>query len=113
IEPTILEQAGKKFISASEKNPAAWKAATAFLDYRSFLNSQFAPSFPDAQKVDADAPSLYLNFTPLPPPPASTVPVGVDFILGYLLRAHGSTTPDKAAIWNRLSDTSKMGGNFE
>lgn len=39
IDPTIVKDAGVKFVEASQNAPAAWDAALAFLNYKSFLNS--------------------------------------------------------------------------
>jgi hypothetical protein len=35
---STVEQVGKKYISAGKDNPAAWEAAIAFVNYKSFLN---------------------------------------------------------------------------
>jgi len=45
-----VERSGKAFIDASSKEPAAWDAAQAFLDYRSILN---AASMPTGQLTQA------------------------------------------------------------
>jgi hypothetical protein len=39
---STVEQVGKKYISAGNDNPAAWDAALAFANYKSFLNSYLA-----------------------------------------------------------------------
>jgi len=43
LPPNVVERSGKAFIDAASKEPAAWDAAQAFLDYRSVLN---VPSMP-------------------------------------------------------------------
>jgi hypothetical protein len=42
IPADMVERAGSKFIDAAQHDPAAWKAALAFMDYRSFLNGATA-----------------------------------------------------------------------
>jgi len=43
IDPELVANTGKQFISAAQKNPAAWTAANDFLNYRSFLNVSLVP----------------------------------------------------------------------
>jgi hypothetical protein len=56
LDPKILTDAGKEFISAgiSSSDPAVWQAALAFLDYRSFLNSALAPATDTFAPVDKE-----------------------------------------------------------
>ncbi len=44
IPAEVVENAGKKFIEVAQKNPSAWDAVTAFLNYKSFLNVSLSPS---------------------------------------------------------------------
>lgn len=39
LTPSIVREAGQKFVQASNENPAAWDAALGFLNYKTFLNS--------------------------------------------------------------------------
>ena len=89
-------------------------AALAFLNYRSFLNIDLVPNFPDAKGINPDEqPSIDINFKPLPPPPINSVPAGTK-ILGFSMLAHGAgAPPGKAAILDKISKPKKSGGNFE
>jgi hypothetical protein len=42
-----VEDTGKTFMEAAQHDSGVWKGALAFVDYRSFLNAQMAPSTPD------------------------------------------------------------------
>jgi len=43
ISQRVIEETGKRFMEVSQDNPEAWDASLAFLDYRTFLNADFAP----------------------------------------------------------------------
>lgn len=43
IDKEVIIDAGKTFIGASRNNPNVWKAAVAFVNYRSFLSEDDAP----------------------------------------------------------------------
>jgi hypothetical protein len=43
IDQNVVKDVGRKFVEASEKDPAAWNAAMMFLEYRSVLNGSFLP----------------------------------------------------------------------
>lgn len=47
IPKSVVEQAGINFIEAASKEPTAWNAALAFLEYRSFLNASETPNITD------------------------------------------------------------------
>lgn len=55
IAPAVLRRTGQKFVVASANDPAAWKAATAFIDYQSavemppYNRSDFYPFNSNAQ----------------------------------------------------------------
>jgi hypothetical protein len=44
IDPGIVKDVGTQFVEAAQKDPAAWGAALAFLNYRTFINTR--PSLP-------------------------------------------------------------------
>lgn len=53
IDAEVVKAAGKRFLSASEgQNNAAWKAAIAFIDYRSFLNTDNQPDLGPPKAVE-------------------------------------------------------------
>lgn len=66
LDPELITDVGKEFISAgvSSSDTHVWNAALAFLDYRSFLNSSFAPATDKFAPVDKTNPtwSFALNF---------------------------------------------------
>jgi len=39
LPPEVINQTGKRFVEAADKNPEAWDATLGFLNYKSFLNS--------------------------------------------------------------------------
>lgn len=47
LPAAVVEQSGTRFVEAASKEPAAWDAALRFMDYRSFLNRDLAPSTAD------------------------------------------------------------------
>ena len=47
LSEDVLVEAGNNFVEATNKTPAAWSAALAFLEYRSFLNADLAPKAAD------------------------------------------------------------------
>ncbi|HXM09656.1 MAG TPA: hypothetical protein VN946_06895, partial [Terriglobales bacterium] len=44
VNPNVVEREGKRFLNASTNDPDVWKTALAFVDFRSFLNSQLLDS---------------------------------------------------------------------
>ncbi len=54
IEKTVIQEAGAKFLEASQKSPAAWGAALAFLNYKSFLNTAVAPNPGNRKLIDLE-----------------------------------------------------------
>lgn len=110
----VIQRAGTRFIGAANVNPAAWDTAANFLNYRSYLNDGLAPKFQDNEPLTPhNLPSYYINFTPLPPPPAKYFPPGTK-IFGFLLWAHGTgAPPEKSAIMEKISKPVQQGGSFE
>src|SRR6202035_278436 len=54
IEKTVIQESGAKFIEVSQKSPAAWGAALAFLNYKSFLNTAVAPKPGNRKLIDLE-----------------------------------------------------------
>jgi hypothetical protein len=54
LQPNVVEKAGKKFLEAAKDDPNAWKTASAFLDYRSFLNADSEPPLNESDLVPGD-----------------------------------------------------------
>lgn len=62
IPPSTLEKTGAKFVEASKKNPAAWDAALAFVNFKTSLNNS-STSIPTHS-----VPGLIFTRYPMPPP---------------------------------------------
>ena len=107
IDPAIVQEAGNKFIKASEQNPDAWQASLALLDYKTSKISIPLPNHPNIPRV-----TLYVFKVPkgLPPPEQSV---------------YGTAPPQDEALMNHIgiNQNAKLasgdavillrGGNFE
>jgi len=52
IDPNVIKDTGEQFIGATAAQPLAQQAVQQYLDYRSFLNRELAPSGPLEKKVN-------------------------------------------------------------
>jgi hypothetical protein len=70
LSADIIREVGRKFIAAASKDPVAWDAALAILDYRTFLSSENIP----ATESPADTHYQFqLNLRPNPDIPTASV----------------------------------------
>jgi hypothetical protein len=105
INPTTLQKTGQKFVKASNQNPAAWDAAIAFVDYKSFSNkgSQGVPESGSSQRLQQGSTIIYAT-----PPPGMIAPV-----MGWF----GGIVPKESAarlepIGKDINEGSKPGVRF-
>jgi hypothetical protein len=69
VSPSVLQRTGLRILQDSDKQPAAWSAAKATLDYRSFLNERLrqAPTIANAKEPDLAWPYFFaLKTKPTP-----------------------------------------------
>jgi len=92
IDPTIVSESGKKFVEASSATPAAWRAAKAFLDYQSLLNSTGLPEMSSPAKDLSSA-----NYIVIPVYPGSRMP--------QQLNGFGTAPRDQSARLEPLGST--------
>ncbi|MFZ0912877.1 MAG: hypothetical protein WBQ76_17135 [Candidatus Korobacteraceae bacterium] len=75
IDQHVIRDAGVKFVEAAQKDPAAWDTATAFLNYKSFLDAS-SDQFP-ANLAAKPLTTHYKGITPLGDKvPTGSVPNG-------------------------------------
>jgi hypothetical protein len=96
ISEDVIREEGTKFVHAGEKNPEAWQAVSAFLNYRSYLNVNFTPPIGQTTPVAQSgyliqiAPKIGQNRT------------GIVRHEGQIFAAAGNAPPDKAALLETL-----------
>ena len=68
LDPVLLQNTSEKFIEASYKHPDAWSAIPHYLDYRSYLNANYAPLLKDPFTCEEgnDESMLLMDYTAMP-----------------------------------------------
>ena len=74
FDVNVIRDAGDQFLSAGQKDPIAWDAALAFVEYRSWLNLSVSPVSGKAQGKNTNY-RYQLNLIPNPDVHAQTTPV--------------------------------------
>jgi hypothetical protein len=90
IPPDVIEKTGKSFIKAGSNDPAAWRTALRFVEYRSYLNLtlQVAPPSPNARNTTTQ----YIT-------------VGAPGFPGPTFSIAGLIPKDQAARFNRIGES--------
>lgn len=104
IDPGIIQMAGIKFIAATKENESAWKAATTFVDYRSYLNEDYQPKLGPVQPVDTS--QHYLTIT-VKTASGSTSPF--THFEGQVLGS-GTAGPESSARYEPIDSTQSPSG---
>jgi hypothetical protein len=118
LPPAVIQENGLRFVEASEKSPAAWDAALAFLAYKSFVNT-FAVNIPNYQGDKAGVTHVLIASPVGKEPPkffsAGTAPkdqaaqvmkiggdmdAGKDFGVAYIFAFGGATVLDGLQLRN-------------
>lgn len=101
LSPDVIQEVGRKFIAAASRDPIAWDAALAILDYRTFLNSENTV----ATETPADTHYLFqLNLRPNPDIPTARVMVSVK-----VTQAGGQALPEDSARIETLKKPNASG----
>ena len=101
IDPEVVQMAGVKFITATKENENAWKAATSFMDYRSYLNQDYQPNLGRLHALEN--PQYYFTIT-VKSAPGSTTPY--THFVGEVL-VSGSAGPESSARYEPINSTQK------
>ena len=106
LNPDILSDAGTRFIGVVAQNPKAWATVKQFLDYRSFINADFAPSPSDLTPArETGGYHFALNLKPKPTG-------GKWVLLSQVFTAGGYTSPENSARLETIDTANAQGSGF-
>lgn len=93
LNEEVVKNAGAKFIRAVNKNPDAWSAAAAFVDYKSFLNTALPRGMQGLPQTTTVYDTTHYNVSSVDNQPRPKV--------GFLV---GGVPRDKAAVYELIGE---------
>jgi hypothetical protein len=107
LNPTTLRKSGLKFIGASEKQPSAWSATKAALDYLSFVNGalNLTPKVTNPKDITPNLPNVgpYMFSLNLRPSPQSGM------VWAARVKTEGDAPPEASARLESLASPQPRG----